>query len=287
MKKRTILFVPPRGVPLKSLRIRLSVAVVFVLVVLAGFAGLFIPINYTQDDVEQNQKKNLTEQNRALLQKILTTLRMLNNLKTQVARLEKKQGDVVTLAGQKVKRPADQHWKTDFSKFKSEDLLKYVDNQLARFQPFIPAIEDNGNVFENIPVLRPVPEPYIISRRFGIGKDPFSLKQLRHNGVDFVAEIGTPVLATAGGTVRRAEVHAIWGKRVYIDHGGGFSTIFAHLGETKVRAGKKVKRGEIIGTVGKSGLSSGPHVHYEVWRNGEAVDPEIYLFPLNFETAGQ
>lgn len=287
MKKRTILFVPPRGVPLKALRIRLSVAVVFLLVVLVGFAGFFIPISYTQDVVEQNQKKNLTEQNRALLQKILTTLRMLNNLKTQVTRLEKKRGDVVTLAGQHVERPSDQHTKTDFSKFKSEDLLKYVDNQFLRFQPFIPAVEDNGNVFETIPVLRPVPEPFIISRRFGIGKDPFSSKQRRHNGTDFVAEIGTPVLATARGTVRRVEVHPVWGKRIYIDHGDDFSTIYAHLGEISVKIGKQVNRGEIIGTVGESGLSSGPHVHYEVWRKGEPVDPEIYLFPLNVATTEQ
>lgn len=280
MKHKTILVVPPRGIPLKAFKIRFSVAIVFIVVVIVGFTGLVLPLEILTNDVaEQNQRKNLTEQNRALLQKVISTLRMLKDLKAQIATLEMKQMHVAGVTGNDVLEPGEVKHDVDYRKLKSDEMLSYVGLLESRFAPFNRQLSDSLNLFDNIPILRPVPAPAMISRRFGISLDPFSGKRLHHNGTDFVAEAGAPIVATAAGVVKRVEKHAIWGIRIVIDHDNEYSTCYAHLGSYRTAKGRRVKRGEVIGELGSSGLSSGPHVHYEVWRNGEAVNPEHYFFP--------
>ena len=281
MKKKTILIVPPRGVSQKAFRIRPSVAIVLAVIALIGFAGFFLPYRpFTDDVTEQNQRRNLTEQNRALLQKVISTLRLLKNVKTQVARLDEKQASVIALSGSEVRRPPhNEQPASDFSKMKSDELLRYVGQIEMRFAPFRSQLTDSGNVFDSIPVLRPVLGVAPVSRSFGVALDPFSGKQRHHNGVDFVAEIGTPVIATASGIVQRVEKHPIWGQKIVIAHGSRYLTSYSHLGAIETAQGRRVKRGEVIGRIGLSGLSSGPHVHYEVWHNGKNDDPEKYFFP--------
>ncbi|MBN1308594.1 MAG: peptidoglycan DD-metalloendopeptidase family protein [Chitinispirillaceae bacterium] len=280
MKKRTVLIVPPRGVPLKAFRIRLFVAFFLAAVVVAGFTGLVLPFDFlTRDAAEQNYRKNLIEQNRALLQKIITTLRMLKDLKGQIARLEQHRRNVVEVSGNEGGPSAKPQGDIDFTLLESDELLSYIEKIEARFSPFIMQTSDSGNRFDSIPVLPPIPLPAVISRRFGMALDPFSGKKRFHNGTDFIAESGTPVMATAAGIVQRIEKHAIWGKKVVIKHGSGYSTTYAHLGAIATSQGKQVERGETIGEIGLSGLTSGPHVHYEIRCHGKAVDPEAYFFP--------
>jgi len=94
-----------------------------------------------------------------------------------------------------------------------------------------------------------------------------------HNGMDFTASPGTPIYATGDGTVTKADLGSGYGKMVIIDHGFGYQTYYAHMSKYNTYKGAKVKRGEIIGYVGNSGLSSGPHLHYEVRKNGEVLNP--------------
>ena len=98
-----------------------------------------------------------------------------------------------------------------------------------------------------------------------------------HQGIDLGARKGTPVMATADGTVAFAARSSGYGRTVLIDHGGGWQTRYAHLKRIKVEAGERVVHGKVIGTVGQSGRASGPHLHYEVLRNGVPVDPRPYL----------
>jgi murein DD-endopeptidase MepM/ murein hydrolase activator NlpD len=281
MNKKTILIVPPRGVSQKAFKIRPSMAVVLVVVILVGFTGFFLPYRTVTDNVaEQNQRKNLTEQNRALLQKVLSTLRLLKDVKVQVGRLEDKQAGVIVLSGSEIKQ--DAHVKlpeADLSKLSSDELLGRVEKIEAQLIPFRSLSSESGNVFNLVPVLRPVCSPASISRGYGVTLDPFSGKQRSHNGVDFVAEPGTPVIATASGIVLRIEKHPIWGNKVVIAHDNHYLTGYSHLGIIKTAQGRRVRRGEVIGLIGLSGLSSGPHVHYEVWHNGKNDDPEKYFFP--------
>ena len=98
-----------------------------------------------------------------------------------------------------------------------------------------------------------------------------------HNGLDFSATQGTPVYATGDGVVKVAEFGSGFGNNIVINHGYGYETLYGHLVRMKVRPGKRVKRGEIIGWVGSTGASTGPHCHYEVHINGRPVDP-VYFF---------
>jgi murein DD-endopeptidase MepM/ murein hydrolase activator NlpD len=95
-----------------------------------------------------------------------------------------------------------------------------------------------------------------------------------HSGMDFAAKAGTPVVATASGIVKAAKEKGDYGNIVFLDHGGNIATLYAHLDKIEVKEGMKVKKGQVIGTVGNTGKSVAPHLHYEVRINGEPVNPE-------------
>ena len=106
-----------------------------------------------------------------------------------------------------------------------------------------------------------------------------------HSGIDFTAKIGTDINATGDGVVTSVKVSRTgYGKHVIIDHGFGYKTLYAHLSAFKVSKGQKVKRGDIIGKVGNTGTSTGPHLHYEVIRNNKKIDPAHFFFnDLDYE----
>lgn len=117
---------------------------------------------------------------------------------------------------------------------------------------------------------------------FGYRYHPILHYRRLHSGIDMTAAVGTPVYATGDGVVRVAgrsgEGYSGYGIVALVDHGYGFQTLYAHMQSVKVRVGQKVKRGEQIGTVGSTGMSSGNHLHYEVIQNGKKVDPVYYFF---------
>lgn len=116
-----------------------------------------------------------------------------------------------------------------------------------------------------------------ISSLFGLRPNPFGWGYEFHKGVDFVAAYGSPVYATAPGLVSQAEWESGFGNHVIVDHGYGYETLYAHLSEISVNAGDRVDRHQVIGYLGNTGRSSGPHLHYSVFRNGQVVDPKKYL----------
>ena len=100
---------------------------------------------------------------------------------------------------------------------------------------------------------------------------------MMHYGVDFVAPLGTPVICTADGVKDKAEFQKGYGNMVFVRHGEEYATLYEHLQEFIVSLGQKVEKGQVIGYLGESGISIGPHLHYEVIRNGERVNPEGYF----------
>lgn len=108
-------------------------------------------------------------------------------------------------------------------------------------------------------------------------ENPYVQNAEAHDGVDFVADRGTPVLAAADGKVRTAAFSASLGNYVVIDHDGGFSTVYACLAEAQVAAGDEVNAGTQIGTVGSSGMATGPHLHLELWLDDAPIDPVPYM----------
>ncbi len=131
-----------------------------------------------------------------------------------------------------------------------------------------------------IPAIQPVSNKDLtrIASGFGIRVHPILKISRPHNGLDFTAPSGVPIYATADGRVDKAEFNGGFGNHVVIKHGYGFETVYGHMSRIKARAGENVKRGEVIGYVGSTGLSSGPHCHYEVHRNGVPVDPIYYFY---------
>ncbi len=132
----------------------------------------------------------------------------------------------------------------------------------------------------SVPSIFPVKkvDGWRISSSYGVRIDPISKKERMHNGVDIVAPIGTPIFATADGMIRVAKYsNRGYGNRIIMDHEKGFSTIYSQLSKYNVKEGKEVKQGDIIGYVGSSGRSTGPHLHYEIKKNGENVNPEDYF----------
>ena len=116
-----------------------------------------------------------------------------------------------------------------------------------------------------------------VTSSYGVRIDPFLRQPAMHTGVDFRGETGDPVLASADGEVALAERHGGYGVMVEIDHGNGLASRYAHLSAVAVRAGEKVKAGDLIGRIGSTGRSTGPHLHYEIRLQGDVTDPQRFL----------
>ncbi len=118
-----------------------------------------------------------------------------------------------------------------------------------------------------------------VASGFGWRTDPFYHISELHPGIDFTAPMGTPIYATADGIVKNADFNTGgYGNHVVLSHGFGYQTLYGHMSRLGCRVGQKVKRGDLIGYVGSTGKSTGPHVHYEVIKNGNKIDPINYFF---------
>lgn len=132
-----------------------------------------------------------------------------------------------------------------------------------------------------IPSIQPVANKDLKNTASGWGYRIHPVYKIRkfHYGMDFTAPTGTEVYATGDGSVEEAtDEHSGYGKMITLNHGYGYKTVYAHLSRYNVRAGQKVKRGEIIGYVGSTGISTAPHLHYEVHKNGEPVNPQYFYY---------
>ncbi len=173
-----------------------------------------------------------------------------------------------------------------------ENLATSIGNSLmslsARIHSQTKSYDEINNFIKNkeqllacTPAIQPVSNKDLkrIASGFGYRVDPVYKTTKFHAGLDFAAPQGTPIYATANGTVETAaNTGNGYGNHVVIHNGYGYATLFGHMYKIKVHAGEKVKRGEIIGWVGNTGKSTGPHCHYEVHRNGEPVDPVFYFY---------
>ena len=132
-----------------------------------------------------------------------------------------------------------------------------------------------------IPAIQPIRNENLkrMASGFGYRSDPFTKARKFHEGMDFTAKTGTPVFASGDGIVSRADNTASgFGNHIVIRHGFGYETLYGHLSRYKARVGQYVKRGDVIGYVGSTGRSEAPHLHYEVHKNGEVVNPLNFYY---------
>jgi len=174
---------------------------------------------------------------------------------------------------------------------RSSDLVNSIINSLNSLGHYITAQKKSYNEIDDLlknkekllvstPAIQPVSNKDLtrVASGFGYRIDPIYKTVKLHAGLDFAAPQGTPIYATANGTVTVAgNTGNGYGNHVVINHGYGYETLYGHMVKVKARVGQQIKRGEVIGYVGSTGKSTGPHCHYEVHKNGQKIDP-VYFF---------
>lgn len=241
----------------------------------------------------------LRAENRALVKSLKQTRNKINNLDDQVHNLAKTDNEIYrSVLGmnpisygerQAGTGGSDPYADYDIYQEGTADILKWTASQLENlerriniqktsFKELKAYYNKNQKKMKHIPAIRPVNG--IMLSGFGMRYHPILKYRRMHEGLDFRADVGTKVHATGDGVVKYAKRKGTFGLLLIIDHGFGMETYYAHLSAIRkgIEPGTKVKRGELVAYSGNSGLTEGPHLHYEVHRNGKAVDPLNYLF---------
>jgi murein DD-endopeptidase MepM/ murein hydrolase activator NlpD len=151
------------------------------------------------------------------------------------------------------------------------------ERQLYRINTTRAQVDRLNRTLTLVPYRKPVIGEVEFTSGFGVRSDPFLGRPAMHTGLDFRASTGDPVRATANGKVVSSGWAGGYGRMVEIDHGNGLSTRYGHMSEINVRVGDPIKIGQVIGAVGSTGRSTGPHLHYETRIDGDAVDPQKFL----------
>lgn len=263
----TIMVIPHEGP--RTLNLKLPVAAILVSILLSGVGAAYVVclavsgLDYkAQHDAMAEKLKYYSEQfsqwdsTVTSLKSIEQEFRHLFSLKSKEEVLENAD---ISFAGS----------------LEIPDLVK----ELRKTVDTVDEIKDYLRAQKNIYLATPrgYPVPGKISSRFGRRRDPLNGNMAFHSGVDIPSKFGTPIRATADGVVSYSGWTQKSGHVVVIEHGCGFTTIYAHNKANTVKVGQKLKRGDIIGYLGSTGKSTGPHVHYEVWKDGRSVNPQKYM----------
>ena len=272
--------------------------VVFLCVSIVG-TGLFFATDYLTKILYQTKLKNLKRDYSQLSLTLSKLHQQMDLLSTHVINIEEKDRALRTYAnmpqidkdvrklgigGMEVVKPVKVENQLSDPASKLIDLEMNVDNltrkvklELASYSNIYNKVIKESDRLQSIPSIRPVNGGYINSG-FGYRNDPFTSKPRFHYGQDITVSSGTNIYAPSDGVVKYAARQGDFGKVIKLDHGYGYRTIFAHLSKFYVKWGQKVKRGDLIGKSGNTGRSAGPHLHYEVHRNGVPQNPLDYFF---------
>ncbi|WP_310380086.1 M23 family metallopeptidase [Flavobacterium sp.] len=160
-------------------------------------------------------------------------------------------------------------------------LRKELAIQSKSLDEILKLAKEKDKLLAAIPAIQPVKNENLkrMVSGFGYRTDPFTKVRKMHQGMDFTSKTGTPIYATGDGVVARADNSASgYGNHIVIRHGYGYETLYGHLSKYKCKAGQRIKRGDVIGYVGSTGRSEGPHLHYEVHKNGKPVNPLNFYY---------
>lgn len=261
---------------------------IFLTIILGiGYVILFNPFDLTNFS-------DLKKENRYLKSKILELKKKYENLNTNLDSLIKYNNDL-RLAVNLPPISKDElifgfggnNLTTNYSYTKSKDLqellltIENLENKLEfekqNFTQINNALITNKKLYNSIPAIKPCVGT-ITEHGFGMRLHPILGINRMHEGIDIITNIGTDVFAPGDGIVDYVGIKGGLGLVIEVDHGFGYRTIFGHLSKTLVKAGTKIKRGDLIAKTGNTGLSTGPHLHYEVLHNGINLDPKQFFF---------
>ena len=275
----------------RLLRIFGFIAAAFVTAALISYAA-FRFIGSPKEKILQEQNADLRDNYRQLKDRI-------ESLQQQMKELEKRDNDVYRAIFEASPIPDSARAKELEVKLEIETVRRLKDNQLVgsilntlntltsrieaqkkSYNQVEELVKNKEQLLARTPAIQPVSNKDLnrIASGFGYRIDPVYKTTKFHAGLDFSAPQGTPIYATADGTVTTAgNTGNGYGNHVIINHGFGYETLYGHMVRVKARNGQAVKRGEVIGWVGSTGKSTGPHCHYEVHKYGDKIDP-IYFF---------
>ncbi len=159
-------------------------------------------------------------------------------------------------------------------------LSKQIVVQSKSLDEIVALAKEKEHMLASIPAIQPVKKQDLnrMASGFGMRMHPILKTRRMHNGMDFTAPTGTPIYASGNGIITKATRSSSFGNVVYIEHGYGYKTIYAHMSKIVAKRGQKVNRGDLIGYVGNTGRSVAPHLHYEVHKNNRPVNPIYYYY---------
>ena len=259
----TIIFVAPpdREARLQSRELQVDTTRVADRATTGGLNGTLARVSLSLDKVEQKQSSALTNLEERIDVKARNMRSVLADLGVDAGRMPA-EGSV---GGPFVPLRPPQSGASAFER------------QLYRINVARAQIDRYSHALITVPVRKPVIGEVDMSSPFGMRMDPFLGRPAVHTGIDLRGEIGEPVRATATGRVSIAGREGGYGNMVEINHGNGLATRYGHLSQIDVKVGQIVRIGEVIGRIGSTGRSTGPHLHYETRVNGEAIDPQKFL----------
>ncbi|MBT8375919.1 MAG: M23 family metallopeptidase [Bacteroidia bacterium] len=263
---------------------------------LFGFIFVFIASHYIQSPKERQLAREL--QNMELQYELLN--RRMNEAFAALENVEERDNAIYRLYFEVNPIPEEQRragfgGKNRYQKFEGFDNSKLIAETNKRLDILEKAIvvqsksldeiavlaEDKEKFLTAIPAIQPVNNEELtrMASGFGYRTDPFTKVRKFHFGMDFTAPRGTPIYASGDGIVARADNSASgYGKHIRIDHGFGYVSLYAHLYKYNVRVNQRVKRGDLIGFVGSTGRSEAPHLHYEIFKDGERINPINFYY---------
>lgn len=265
---------------------------------MVGGAGIYLVFNFIYDSPQERQLKN--EKEELLLQYEIMNDR-LDQMSVILADLENRDDNIYRSIFEAEPIPDNirkagiggvnryknlERFKEDGSAVietskKLDRLAKQLYIQSKSFDEVIELAHQKEDMLASIPAIQPISNKDLRRMSSGFGKriHPIYKTARFHWGNDFTAPVGTEIYATGKGKVILVEKsNSGYGYHVIVDHGYGYETLYAHMSKVSVRQGQSVKRGEVLGLVGNTGLSSAPHLHYEVLKNGNKVDPINFYF---------
>lgn len=275
----------------KFISLVLVFSVVFSLLFLGGYLFVSNLLHPESDFVL------LTNENKILKEKYISMSSQILKLNSEIEELFNKEDDLRVSVNLDPLSDEDINFGIGGNSFrpieattvtKLNDIVKEVDNSLDllnskfvvvkdNYSEIEKSLKDNIEIFKSIPAIIPADGP--IGDRFGMRKHPILKIRRMHTGIDILVNNGENIYAPGDGKVIKANNRSGYGKTVEIDHGFGYTTLYAHLSKLKVKQGQIVKRGELIGLSGETGsLATGPHLHYEVKHNGVHLNPKNFIF---------
>lgn len=256
-------------------------------------ASVYSAVEFIRSTIDRQQMAGLLQENQVLSAKVGDLESTVSLLESEMSKIIKKDESIrlvfdlppidsdireVGVGGEITGAPpvnselAERTWLVEED---IEKVRRQIELENASFDELFTMVREKKDLLDHTPTITPCDG--FATRGFGIHPDPFTGAYQPHNGIDIAAPRGTPVCATAAGIVVSTSYQAGLGNTIIIDHGNGISTYYGHLSTIKATLGRRVARGEVIGYVGSTGYSTGPHLHYEVHLQNRAVDPSRYI----------